>query len=74
MELRTLNGILRDATARRGQGLIQLGVLMLVATPIARVAFSIFAFARQRDYLYVSLSLIVFTLLMYSFVGGLYDF
>jgi uncharacterized membrane protein len=74
LELRTLNGILRDATARRGQGLIQLGVLMLVATPIARVAFSIFAFARQRDYLYVSLTLIVFTLLMYSFVGGLYDF
>lgn len=73
-DLRTLDGILRDATARRGEGLIQLGILLLVATPIARVAFSIFAFLRQRDFLYVGLTLLVFALLMYSFVGGLYHF
>jgi len=73
-DLRTLDGILKDATARQGEGLIQLGIVLLVATPIARVAFSIFAFLRQRDYLYVGLTLIVFTLLMYSFVGGLYNF
>ncbi|HVO95525.1 MAG TPA: DUF1634 domain-containing protein [Terriglobales bacterium] len=73
-DLRSLDGILKDATARQGEGLIQLGILLLVATPITRVAFSIFAFVRQRDYLYVGLTLIVFTLLMYSFIGGLYNF
>ena len=70
-DLRTLSGILKDAVALHGEGLIQLGIVLLVATPIARVAFSVFAFARQRDRLYVILTLIVLSLLLYSFVGGL---
>lgn len=72
-DLRSLSGIVKDALALRSRGLIQLAVVLLVATPIARVAFSIFAFARQRDGLYVVLTLIVFAVLLYSFIGGLYD-
>ena len=71
LDLRTLSGILKNALALRGEGLIQLGIVLLVATPIARVAFSVFAFARQRDLLYVILTLIVLTLLLFSFIGGL---
>src|SRR5271163_4141638 len=48
-ELRTLSGIFRDAFAFHGRGLIQLGLLILIATPIARVAFSVFAFIYERD-------------------------
>ncbi len=37
-------------------GIIQLGVLLLIATPVARVVLSIFAFAQQRDLRYVGSS------------------
>ncbi len=59
-------GILADAEALRPRGLIQLGLLLLIATPVARVAFSAFAFAFQRDWLYVVLTLCVLALLLYS--------
>ena len=48
-EYRTISGILRNVAALRGRGIIQLGLLFLIATPVARVAFSIFGFARERD-------------------------
>lgn len=68
-DLRHLSGILADAIDLNSRGLIQFGLLLLVATPVARVAFSVFAFARQRDFTYVVLTLIVFSVLIYSLVG-----
>ena len=59
-------GIVADALALQGRGLIQLGLLLLIATPVARVAFSVFAFARQRDAIYVAATLTVLALLLYS--------
>jgi len=64
--LRNPLGILLDALAFRSRGVIQLGLLLLVATPVARVIFSVFAFARQRDFTYVVLTLCVLTVLLYS--------
>jgi uncharacterized membrane protein len=46
--------------------LIQLGLLFLIATPVGRVAFSVFAFFRQRDATYVVVTLIVLAVLLYS--------
>lgn len=69
-DLRTLSGILRDALALRGRGIIQLGLLLLIATPVARVAFSIAAFAMQRDRLYVVVTLMVLAILLYSLTSG----
>jgi uncharacterized membrane protein len=68
-ELRTPPGIFHQALAFRGQGLIQLGLLVLIATPIARVVFSVFAFLYQRDWTYVFVTLIVLALLTYSLFG-----
>jgi uncharacterized membrane protein len=51
------------------RGLMQLGLLVLVATPVARVAFAVFAFARQRDHVYLTVSMIVLAVLVYSLVG-----
>ena len=45
---------------------IQFGLILLIATPIARVAFSLFAFARLRDRAYVLITLIVLVILVYS--------
>ena len=69
-ELRTVPGIFHEALAFRGRGLIQLGLLILIATPIARVAFSVVAFLYQRDRTYVVVTLIVLGLLVYSLLGG----
>jgi uncharacterized membrane protein len=69
-ELRTVSGIFHEALALRGRGLIQLGLLILIATPIARVAFSVVAFLYQRDWTYVVVTLIVLGLLVYSLFGG----
>jgi uncharacterized membrane protein len=69
-ELRTVSGIVHEAVAFRGRGLIQLGLLILIATPIARVAFSAVAFLYQRDWTYVVVTLIVLGLLVYSLFGS----
>jgi len=49
--------------------IIQLGLLILIATPIARVIFSVFAFAAGRDRLYVGITLIVLAILLASLLG-----
>ena len=53
-----------------GRALIQLGLLLLIATPVSRVAFSVFAFERQSDWTYVGITLVVLAVLLYSFAGG----
>lgn len=68
-DFRTLSGVFRDAIALHGRGIIQLGLLLLIATPVARVAFSAYGFARLRDGKYVVITLIVLTLLLYSLFG-----
>lgn len=69
-DLRTVHGILTDALSLHSRGLIQLGLLLLIATPVARVAFSIYAFLRQGDRTYVVVTLLVLTILLYSLLGG----
>src|SRR5579863_9817236 len=65
-DLRGVRGIIRDTLALRGRGIIQLGLLLLIATPVARVAFSIFGFAEERDRMYLVFTMIVFSILLYS--------
>jgi len=70
VEFRSVEGILKAALALRSRGLIQLGLLLLIATPVARVAFSVIAFAMERDRIYVVITLMVLGLLVYSLAGG----
>ncbi|MGB8535091.1 MAG: DUF1634 domain-containing protein [Acidobacteriaceae bacterium] len=49
------------------RSIIRLGILLLIATPIMRVAFCVYSFATQKDKLYVVVSGIVLTVLLYSF-------
>jgi uncharacterized membrane protein len=69
-DLRTIGGILRETLDWRGKGLIQLGLVLLLATPVARVAFSVVAFALQRDRFYVLVTLVVLGILSYSILHG----
>lgn len=61
--------VLRAAIELRPLALIQLGLLLLILTPIARVAFSVLAFAKQGDRLFVVLALLVLVILLLSFFG-----
>ena len=69
-ELKSVQGIIGYAFHRHGRGLIQLGLLLLIATPVARVTFSVFGFARERDWMYVGFTLIVLVVLLYSLFGS----
>src|SRR5690348_1159278 len=51
-DLRHVSGIVQDAVTLHSRGITQLGLLTLIATPIARVAFAVFAFAAEGDKMY----------------------
>ncbi len=59
-------GILRGVGSLNAASIIQLGLLLLIATPVIRVVFCVVGFARQRDCLYVTVSAIVLLILLYS--------
>ncbi|MGO9862845.1 MAG: DUF1634 domain-containing protein [Terriglobales bacterium] len=69
-EIRTIPGVVRSVMNGQGRGWIQLGLLLLIATPIARVASSIVGFALERDRLYVAFTLFVLAVLLYSLFGS----
>ena len=69
-ELRNVRSILHDAISFQGRAIIQLGLLLLIATPVVRVAFSIFEFASERDRLYVAFAIVVLAVLLFSLTGS----
>lgn len=68
--LRTLTGIVRGTIGFAPKSVIQLGLLLLIATPVARVVLCVVGFARQRSLLYVGISLAVLLILLYSLLNG----
>jgi uncharacterized membrane protein len=68
--LRSISGVIKDTLRLSSRGIIQLGLLLLIATPITRVVLSIIGFARERDLTYVLVTLIVLSLLIYSLLDG----
>jgi len=69
-DLKGLSGIVRDAFGLHGRGIIQFGLLLLIATPVVRVAFSIWGFAAEEDRLYMIFTGIVLIVLLYSLLGS----
>jgi uncharacterized membrane protein len=68
--LRTLSGIVRGALRLSPQSIIQLGLIVLIATPVARVVFCVVGFARQRSHLYVLISSAVLIILLFSLANS----
>src|ERR1700722_9426648 len=64
--LRTLTGIFHGLVHLNPESIIQFGLVLLIATPVARVVYCVVGFARQRDRLYVLVSAIVLLILIYS--------
>jgi uncharacterized membrane protein len=69
-ELRHAEKIIQYARSFHGKGLIQLGLLILVGTPVARVVFSMVGFLLQRDQMYVIFTAIVLFVLCVSLLVG----
>jgi uncharacterized membrane protein len=68
--LHALARVFRGAIHLDAKSVITLGILVLIATPILRVAFCVVGFARQKDRLYVLISTSVFAILIYSLIQG----
>ncbi|NDV79020.1 DUF1634 domain-containing protein [Dysgonomonas sp. 511] len=70
--LRELSTIIPRILAFDGAAIIQLGVCVLIATPILRVAFSVLAFLIEKDYMYVAITLIVLCIIIANMLLGLH--
>jgi uncharacterized membrane protein len=68
--LDSVKGVVVGALSLRSRWVIQFGLLLLIATPVARVALSLIAFAQQRDRTYVVITAIVLAVLLFSLFGG----
>ncbi len=68
--LKSFAGAVQGGASWKGQSIIQLGLLVLIATPVLRVAFSVIGFAIERDHMYVVITLIVLAVLLYSLFGS----
>jgi uncharacterized membrane protein len=68
--LRGLKTILPQILNFDGAAIIQFGVIVLIATPIARVAFSVISFLIEKDYMYVTITLIVLCIILANMIFG----
>jgi uncharacterized membrane protein len=68
-DLRSASAIVAGALAGHRDAIVQAGVLILIATPVARVVLSLLAFAVRRDRTYVLVTLAVLAVLLWGLVG-----
>ncbi len=64
--LRRINVIIREAFNFKSRAVIQLGILLLIVTPLARVLFSWFGFILEKDWVYMLITFIVMSILCFS--------
>ena len=66
--MRTLHGIVQSAVCGNSEALMQIGLMLLILTPIARVAVAVVGFFLEKDRLYTAVSLIVLLILVFSLI------
>lgn len=67
----SLTGIFKGLMNGSATEIIQLGVVVMIATPILRIIFSLVSFIVERDKLYIVITLIVLAIITFSIFGGL---
>jgi uncharacterized membrane protein len=65
-DLRSVSDVLRGVAARDPRAIVQFGIILLIATPVARVALTLVAFLLQQDRLYAALTTLVLAVLLYG--------
>ncbi|SIS54816.1 Uncharacterized membrane protein [Chryseobacterium ureilyticum] len=53
-----------------GMAIIQLGILLLIFTPLMRIIFALIGYLKEKDYVYVVISSIVLAIMAVSFFAG----
>lgn len=53
-----------------GMAIIQLGILLLILTPLVRIIFALIGYIKEKDYTYVIISAIVLGIMVVSFLMG----
>lgn len=66
----SISDVVEGVLGGDGEAIVAAGLLLLIATPVARVALSIVIFVIERDRLYIAITAAVFVILMISFVVG----
>ncbi len=69
VEYRAVSSIVRGAFAGGARAIIQLGLLLLIATPVARVAISIVGFSLEKDRTYIVITTLVLAILLFSLIS-----
>lgn len=72
--LREVHVIVKEALKIRSRAVIQLGLLILIVTPIARVLFSLVGFIFEKDWIYVIITFIVLFILFSSLFSNYLSF
>ena len=72
--LKHVHEIIKEAFTFRSRAVIQFGILLLVATPVARVVFSFFGFLLEKDRTYIIITLIVLIILFSSLFSNYFAF
>jgi uncharacterized membrane protein len=67
----SVGAVVTGTVAGKPYAIIGLGLLLLIATPVVRVALSALFFAAQRDWLYVGITLFVLGVLLVSLFTGI---
>lgn len=65
-----LSEVMAGVLATRGRAVAMVGLLVMMAIPVARVALSLLIFRQQRDRAFVIMTAVVLTLLVGSFLLG----
>lgn len=68
--LKSVGSIIHGVLRGDSRAIVQLGLVLLIATPVARVALTLGAFVLQRDRLYIAVTALVLTLLLYGLFWG----
>ncbi len=67
----SLKSVWAGAIAGKPYAIIGVGILLLIATPVMRVALSVGFFLAERDWLYVGITLFVLAVLLFSLLTGI---
>ena len=72
--LRHVHTIVIEALQFRSRSVIQFGLLLLIATPVARVFFSLIGFIIEKDKIYIAITSLVLLILCFSLFSSYLDF
>ncbi len=71
VQYRSLSKILLGVMHWKGREVIQLGLIVLIATPTLRILLSLISFIIEKDRLYVAITLVVLAVIIFSMLSGI---